>query len=85
MLEWYDSNQMVANPGKFQYKLTLKTLKTEIEKFKLKSTRRVKLLGLTFDDNLAFDTNISYLCITADAKIKSLRRVRNALHGKQLK
>ena len=41
VLEWYDSNQMVANPGKFQYKLLCKqkTLKIEIERLKLKSTK----------------------------------------------
>ena len=83
VLEWYDSNQMVANPGKFQYKLLYKnkSLKIEIERLKL----RVKLLGFTFDDNLTFDTDISYLCITAGAKIKSLRRVRDALDEKQVK
>ena len=86
MLEWYDNNQMLANPGKFQYKLLYKnkTLKIEIERPKLKWTRWVKLLGLTFDDNLTFDTDISYLCIIAGAKIKSLRRVRNALDEKQV-
>ena len=56
---------MMTNPGKSQYMLLgkHKSLKIEIERFKLKSAKLVKILGLTMDDNLKFDkhvTNIKY-------------------------
>ena len=81
VLKWFRNNQMMANPGKFQYMLLgkHKPLKIEIEGFQLESAKSVNLLGITIDHNLTFDTHISNICKTASAKIKSLSRIRNAL------
>ena len=78
---------MMANPGKFQYMLLgkHKPLKIEIEGFQLESAKSVNLLGIITDHNLTFDTYVSNICKTANAKVKSLTRIRNALDEKQAK
>ena len=57
MLKWFGNNKMMPNPGKFQYMLLFKhkSLKTEIEDFKLEPAKSVKLLPTTFDHNLTID------------------------------
>ena len=64
ILESFGTNQMMANPGKFQYLLLGKNkpLKMEIEEIKLESAKLVKLLGLKINHNLTFDTHIYGQC-----------------------
>ena len=62
-----------------------KPLKIKLEQFKLKSAKSVKLLWITIDNNLTFDTYISNICKTASAKIKSFNRIINALDEKEAK
>ena len=54
MLEWFGSNQMMANSEKFQCMLLgmHKPLKIEIERYKLESAKSVKRLGLTIDTHV---------------------------------
>ena len=70
MLKWFRNNQMMANPGKFQYMLLgkHKPLKIEIEGFQLESAKSVNLLGITIGYNLTFDTHDSNISKTAKAK-----------------
>ena len=77
----------MGNPAKYQYMLLgkYKPLKIEIEGFQLEPAKSVKLLGITFDRNLTFDTHVSIICETASSKVKSLSRIRNALDEKQAK
>ena len=72
---------MIANLGKFQYMLLgqHKRLKQNLEQILLESAKLVKTLGISIDHNLTFDTHISNICMTTDAKIKCLSRIRNAL------
>ena len=74
MLKLFRNNQMMENPGKFQYMLLRKQKppKIEIEEFQLESAKSVNLLGITIDYNLTFDTHVSNICKTASAKVKSL-------------
>ena len=67
--------EKLANLGKFQYMLLgkEKSLKIEIEEFQLESVKSVKLLGITTDHSLTFDTYVSNICKTASAKVKSLK------------
>ena len=88
VLKWLENNQMMANPGQFQFMLLGKNTKyqtLQIQNNTLKSFQSVKLLGLTIDKNLKFDTHIDNLCKTASAKIKSLGRIRNRLNLTQAK
>ena len=63
---------MMTNLGNIQ------PLKIGIEGFQLEPAKSVKLLGITIDHNLTFDTHVSNICKTASAKVKSLSRIRNA-------
>ena len=85
VLNWFEANQMMANPGKFQFMLlgNKQSMNLEISEVKLKPAKSVKLLGLDIDHKLKFDSHISTICKIASAKIKSLSRIRNALDENQ--
>ena len=85
VLTWFTNNAMMANLGKFQYMLfgKHKPLKIEIEEFQLESAKSVNLLGIAMDHNLTFDAHVMNICKTANAKVKSLSRIRNALDENQ--
>ena len=87
VLNWFEANQMMANPGKFQFMLlgNKLSMNLEISEVKLKPAKSAKLLGLDIDHKLKFDSHISTICKIASAKIKSLSRIRNALDEKQAK
>ena len=87
VFKWFGNNQMMANPGKLQFMLfgTRKPSKIEIEEFQLQSAKSVSLLGITTYHNLTFHTHISNICKTAEAEVKSISRIRNALDQKQAK
>ena len=70
ILIWFRINSRVANPGKFQTmflgsNIDNSKIKFMIEKKRVKSRRKVKLLGVTIDDKLSFTTHIENLCSTA--------------------
>ena len=88
VLKWFRNNQMMANPRKFQDMLLGKhkpLIKIEIEGFQLESAKSVQLLGTTIDHNLIFETHVSNIGKMANAKVKSLSRIRNALDEKPAK
>ena len=60
----------------------IQPLKIGIEGFQLEPA---KLLGITIDHNLTFDTHVSNICKTFSTKVKSLNRIRSALDEKQAK
>ena len=82
VLSWFSSNELVANPNKFQLML-LGTDKTDtqmnVNGFIIDQSDSVKLLGVTLDKNLSFQSHISDLCTRASRSIRCLRRVRNYL------
>ena len=49
----------------------MQVLKADIERFKPKSTKPVKILVLSTDFNLTIDAHLSNNCKTARGKIKS--------------
>ena len=56
-----------------------------IENKTTESSKSVKLLGLTIDNNLNFRIRINSICKVANAKIKRLGRIRNRLSLLQAK
>ena len=88
VLKWFEDNQMMANPGKFQFIILSKNLINKlfvIDNKTIKSSKSVKLLGLTIDNKLNFGININSICKVASAKIKGLGRIRNRLSLLQAK
>ena len=64
MIEWFDDNQMQANPGKYQAIAVGQNSASVIKAFKLagteiKSEAQVKLLGIEIDYLLNFVAQIS--------------------------
>ena len=78
-LKWFKDNQMLANPGKFQFMILSKN-KTDqsivIDNKTIESSKSAKLLELTIDKKLNFGIHINNICKVAIAKIKSLGRIR---------
>ena len=70
-LTWFKYNQMMANPGKFQFMILSKTeiyQSIDILNKNIASSTSVKLLGLTIGNKLNFDCHINDLCKVASAK-----------------
>ena len=88
VLKWFKDNQMMANPGKFQFMILSKNTINKsivIGNKTIESSKSVKLLGLTIDNKLNFGIHINNICKVASAKIKGLGRIRNRLNLSQAK
>ena len=70
-------NQMMANPGKFQFMILSKNTidHSIVKKNKTMPSKSVKLLGLNIDNKLNFGIHINNICKVASAKIKGLGRI----------
>ena len=82
-LTWFKDNQMMANPGKFQFMILSKNTINKsivINNKTIESSKSVKLLGLTIDNKLNFGIHINNICKVASAKIKCLGRIRSRLN-----
>ena len=78
-----EDNQMIANPGKFQFMILSKNKTNKsivINNKTIESSKSVKLLGLTIDNKINFGIYINNICKVARAKIKGLGKIRNRLH-----
>ena len=89
LLMWFRSNQLGANPDKFQL-MFLGLPKCDqfdllIQGVCIKPSDYVKLLGITIDNKLNFDLHINNLCTSANRKINCLYRIRNYLNLNQMK
>ena len=88
VLKWFKDNQMMANPGKFQFMtLNKNTINKSIviDNKTIESSKSMKLLGLTIDNKVNFGIRINNICKVASAKIKGLGRIRNRLNLSQAK
>ena len=79
VLEWYTANGMSANPSKFQIMfLGLKrknTLCLNINGQLITQSEHVKLLGVTIDNSLKFDTHVQSICKKANQKLYAFGRL----------
>ena len=68
VLTWLDCNKMIANPDKFHALLVRKDRddttgqNITFQGHTIKSEETVKILGVTLDNKLNFDTHISNIC-----------------------
>ena len=88
-LKCFEDNQMMLNPGKFQFMILSKnnTINKSyvIDNKTIESSKSVKLLGLTMDKELNFRIHINNICKAANVKIKGLGRILNRLSLLQAK
>ena len=84
LIKWFSDNHMKANPDKFQaVAIGSKTQKENIT-FNLDGNEilcedEVKLLGVTFDFKLNFNSHISSVCKKASQQLNVLKRIGNNL------
>lgn len=82
-VNWFSSNNMEANAGKFQC-MILKPFTSkevipeyiEIQDAKINIEDNVKLLGITFDNKLKFDLHINNICKNASRQLNIMYRFR---------
>ena len=91
VIEWFKINSMAANPRKFQFMLLggtdSESYYLNLNGILLESTNSIRLLGLTIDSKLNFNTHVESLCKKASQKVKALFRIRrylNVAHSKLL-
>ena len=80
IIEWFEQNKMQANPEKFQaLAIGTKTCKENVEftinNINLACSDEVKLLGVTLDYQLQFDSHISDICKKASRQLNVLKRI----------
>ena len=87
ILRWFKLNYMVVNPSKFQVIFVgtkgKSNLCIEIDGSSIKSNKEVKLLGVTIDKDLNFNSHVRILCRQANQKVNALLRIRNYLSLKK--
>ena len=83
VIEWFNINNMQANPAKFQFiifgsghdppKLTIN------DSIQIEPTENVKLLGVTLDRKLDFSNHTAQICRKAAWQLSALRRIAHYL------
>jgi len=85
LIDWFTINQMKANPDKFQAlaigkKTHDKNIVFNLNNNKIKCEDEVKLLGVTIDYQLNFNTHIANICKKASKQLNVLKRVGKYLN-----
>ena len=87
VLKWFDWNQMVANPEKFQVMFLglpkSANICIEIDDLVLVPKDNVKLLGITIDSELKFTDHVKSLCTKTSRKVTAFSRVAKLLDFKK--
>ncbi len=89
-IQWYHKNYMKVNAEKFQAIIfginNGNEVSFMIDNNDIMAQKEAKLLGVTFDNKLLFDTHISDICRKAGKQLSVLKRMSNVLNrdGKQL-
>ena len=83
-LEWFDNNQMQANPGKFQVIATGSRTHSELKSFNVADNaiaceETVKLLGVELDYQLNFNEQVSRICQKVSKQLNVLQRISKFL------
>ena len=81
-------NQMMAKPGRFQFRILSKNTINKsiaINNKTIESSKSVKLLGSTIGNKLNFGIHINDICKVAGTKIEGLGRISNRLNSSPAK
>ena len=87
LLNWIRNNGLKANPNKFHLLLSdpNEELSIKIDSFDIKNTQCQKLLGITLDNKLTFNSHVTILCAKTSQKLHALSRVSQYMTLKQRK
>ena len=85
LIDWFTSNQMKTNPDKYQAIAIGKNTQSKNISFYLngniiKTEDKVKLLGVTIDYELKFNSHITYICRKASRQLNVLKRMGKYLN-----
>ena len=89
LIDWFHNNYMILNPNKCSFMVLGQNNPQELtfENFTLKNTKEEKVLGITIDNELKFDTHLKNICKKANQKLSVLSRISNYMstnHSKLL-
>ena len=91
-IEWFTSNFLQVNPQKFQMMYMMPLTSGEdvpelivINNAEIPTQTEVKLLGITIDNKLNFDTHIDTICRKASRQLNVLRRFKGTFQLQELK
>ena len=85
-VKWFKDNCMKLNSDKCHLLMggyKHEHIWAQIDKDKIWESNEVKLLGVTIDNNLKFDSHINKICVKANQKLSVLSRMRNVLTFEQ--
>ena len=76
LFQWFDDNQMKANPDKCHF-ICSSSVKTSImiENKQIRNSSCEKLLGVFFDSKLTFQSHIDNICKKASQKLNAISRI----------
>ena len=85
LISWFESNYLVANPGKFQMMLLGKnidnsTTSIKYKNFTINAKHSVILLGIIFDEELNFNKHVDEICSTVSRNTTALQWIRKYLN-----
>jgi len=85
-IDWYNNNDMKANPNKFQFLVTGGcSITLSIRGATIEQENYVKLLGVNIDKKLDFRFHVSEVCRKAGRQLNALRRQSRLLNMKAKK
>ena len=88
-IKWFDDNNMVVNPEKFQAIIVGKKNKSNdcynltIKDAKVIPKKSVNLLGIEIDDKLSFEKHVSTIFKKANNRLNAISRIGSALGQKE--
>ena len=84
-ISWFDDNYMDANPDKFQCisldRFGRPPISISVDGNTIPSSGRIKVMGVTLDNNLQYDIHISNLCSKAFIQINVMERIGKYLNA----
>ena len=83
-IDWFETNKMIVNPGKFQSIIIDKRKQDHTKETfeigdKIEDSPSIKLLGVLIDDKLNFNLHITKICRSAANQLSALIRLRQFL------
>ena len=81
-IQWFQQNGMIANPEKYQAVVlgnTAHDFEIKCSEELIPISNEIKLLGVTLDNKLKFDSHIRSICRKVGGQVNALNRLKNIL------